>query len=643
MDDTQHRREAGSLLLVDDDLPTLQTMDAFLTQHGYKVRCALDGRTALMFSREDPPELILLDVRLPDMDGLDVCRRLKEDRTTSGVPVIFLSGLDEPADKLKGFVTGGVDYITKPFQAMEMLARVETHLALSRLQKQIEAKNAQLEEEILKTRRAEESLRKAHDELEERIKERTADLALANERLRMALDSAEIGLWSVDIRSRRLWNSQSSWNLLGLERGVDLTGEVFFGLIHPEDRERVRQTMEGIIHSGEAAAVEFRIVHRDGNIRWIISRAHARVNIPGEPDCLMGVSIDITKRKLVEEQLRTRLQEIESLKERLEKENVYLQEEVKLLIEQTDIVDQSAGMKKVLGQAAQVARTESTVLLLGETGTGKELMARAIHRMSSRKDRSLVTINCASLPPTLIEGELFGREKGAYTGALTKVIGRFEIADGATLFLDEIGEIPLELQSKLLRVLETGQFERLGSTKSLHTDVRIIAATNRDLSREVASGKFRRDLFYRLNIFPIVIPPLRDRPEDIPPLVWAFVKEFQKRMGKEIESISRKSMEGLQAYSWPGNVRELRNVVERAMIVNTGKTLVIPLSEGLPSEVEATDNLEDTERKLILSVLQKTGWRVGGPAGAAKILGLKRSTLYSKMKKLGIKINRPTA
>ena len=289
-----------------------------------------------------------------------------------------------------------------------------------------------------------------------------------------------------------------------------------------------------------------------------------------------------------------------------------------------------------------MARTESTVLLLGETGTGKELMARAIHRMSGRKDRSLVTINCASLPPTLIEGELFGREKGAYTGALTKVIGRFEIADGATLFLDEIGEIPFELQSKLLRVLEAGQFERLGSTKSLHTDVRIIAATNRDLSGEVASGKFRRDLFYRLNVFPIVIPPLRDRPEDIPPLVWAFVKEFQKRMGKEIETISSKSMEALQAYSWPGNVRELRNMVERAMIVGTGKTLVIPVPEVLPSEIQATDNLEDTERKLILKVLKKTGWRVAGPGGAAKILGLKRSTLYSKMKKLGIKRKRPT-
>jgi transcriptional regulator with GAF, ATPase, and Fis domain len=256
--------------------------------------------------------------------------------------------------------------------------------------------------------------------------------------------------------------------------------------------------------------------------------------------------------------------------------------------------------------------------------------------MSGRKDRPLVTVNCASLPPTLIESELFGREKGAYTGALTKLIGRFEVADGSTLFLDEIGEFPLELQSKLLRVLETGDFERLGSTKNVHTNVRIIAATNRDLSREVAEGKFRSDLFYRLNVFPILIPPLRDHPEDIPLMVWAFVKEFQKRMGKEIVSIPKKSMEALQSYSWPGNVRELRNVIEHAMIVSSDKTLVVQAPKASASETAVGRNLEEMERRHIVSVLAKNGWRVGGKGGAAEILGLKRSTLYSKMKKLGI-------
>jgi formate hydrogenlyase transcriptional activator len=338
-----------------------------------------------------------------------------------------------------------------------------------------------------------------------------------------------------------------------------------------------------------------------------------------------------------EEQLKQNLKEIEGLKQRLAMENIYLQEEIKQLVEYPGIVGQNAAMKKVLTQAEQVARTESTVLLLGETGTGKELLARAIHNLSSRKGKPLVTVNCASLPPTLIESELFGRERGAYTGALTRMAGRFELADGSTLFLDEIGEFPLELQSKLLRFLEEGSFERLGSTKPQHVDVRIIAATNRDIEQEVEEGKFRRDLFYRLNVFPIVIPPLRERPEDIPLLVRAVVKEFQKKMGKEIESIPKKTMDALQTYSWPGNVRELRNLIEHAMILSRGKTLDVQVPKRASSETYAADKLEDMERLHVLAVLEKTGWRLSGRGGAAEILGLKRTTLQAKMKKLGIK------
>jgi transcriptional regulator with GAF, ATPase, and Fis domain len=284
-----------------------------------------------------------------------------------------------------------------------------------------------------------------------------------------------------------------------------------------------------------------------------------------------------------------------------------------------------------------VAQTDATVLIEGETGTGKELIARTVHRLSARKDRPLVVVNCAALPPTLIESELFGREKGAYTGALTRMTGRFEMADGATLFLDEIGELPLDVQAKLLRVLEQGRFERLGSTRPLQVNVRIIAASNRDLFRTVAEGKFRKDLYYRLNVFPISVPPLRERPEDIPLLVWAFVGQYAKKMGKRIEHIPRKSMEDLQHYAWPGNARELRNVVEHAMIVSNGKTLQVGLPQQASPEIPANLSLEDAERRHILGALHKSDWRISGKGGAAEILGLKRTTMQSKMKKLGIR------
>jgi PAS domain S-box-containing protein len=342
------------------------------------------------------------------------------------------------------------------------------------------------------------------------------------------------------------------------------------------------------------------------------------------------------ERKRMDTQLRDHLREIEKLKQRLEQENIYLKQEVKLLLEHTEIVGQSLVMKRILNLSEQVAQTDSTVLILGETGTGKGLLARAIHGMSSRKDRPLVTINCAALPPALIESELFGREKGAYTGALTKMAGRFEVADGSTIFLDEIGELPLDVQSKLLQVLEQGKFERLGSTQSRRVNVRIIAATNRDLAQDVKEGKFRKDLYYRLNIFPILIPPLRERTEDIPLMVWAFVKEFQKKMGKKVESIPKKTMEAMQCYHWPGNVRELRNIIEHAMILNKGKNMVISMP-GLSSfETQAVSRLDDVERRHIMKMLKRTGWRIAGKGGAAEALGMRRTTLNAKMKKLGI-------
>ena len=301
-----------------------------------------------------------------------------------------------------------------------------------------------------------------------------------------------------------------------------------------------------------------------------------------------------------------------------------------------DIIGDSAALRATLTRARQVAPTDSTVLITGETGTGKELLARAIHRDSKRCRKAMVKVNCAALPSSLVEAELFGREKGAYTGAMTRELGRFEIADGSTIFLDEIGELPLELQAKLLRVLQDGEFERLGSAKTLKVDVRVIAATNRDLVKAVEGGKFREDLFYRLSVFPIEVPSLRERRDDIPKLVWGFIQEFSRSMGKTIDTVPEETMDQLTSHDWPGNVREVRNIIERAMIVSEGPVLDVELPTRDRAPRRVSKRLQDVEREHIEAVARSTGWRIRGHRGAAEILGLKPTTLESRMKRLGI-------
>ncbi len=298
---------------------------------------------------------------------------------------------------------------------------------------------------------------------------------------------------------------------------------------------------------------------------------------------------------------------------------------------------ESPAMSEVVALANQVAVTDATVLILGETGTGKELLATYIHEESARRARQLVRVNCAAMPETLLESELFGREKGAFTGALARQIGRFELADNSTLFLDEIGDLPLDVQVKLLRVLQERQIERLGSSKPINVDLRIVAATNRDLEKCVAQGTFREDLYYRLNVFPIRVPPLRERTDDLALLVWSFVDEFSKAFGKHVESISKENMLALQRYAWPGNVRELRNVVERAVIVATSPVLSIDLPKSSVSAQPSSIALVDMEREHIRSVLSRVNWRIRGKAGAAELLGMKASTLESRMAKLGLR------
>jgi formate hydrogenlyase transcriptional activator len=334
--------------------------------------------------------------------------------------------------------------------------------------------------------------------------------------------------------------------------------------------------------------------------------------------------------------------QIAEFKDKLEQEKLYLKDEVRSELNFDRIVGTSAALRRALQQVETVAPTESTVLVYGETGTGKELIARAIHDHSPRRGRALVKLNCAAIPTGLLESELFGHEKGAFTGATGQRIGRFELANGGTIFLDEIGEVPLELQPKLLRVLQEREFERLGSVRTLRTDARLIVATNRDLAAMVEEGKFRVDLFYRLNVFPLNVPSLRERPEDIPLLVRHFAQEFSRRMNKPIETIPSKTLQGLTRYHWPGNIRELQNVIERAVILSFGPVLNVPLPElkqaGVNGQATSTrqDTLEEAQRKHILKVLEDTGWVLGGSKGAATRLGLNRSTLQFRMRKMGI-------
>lgn len=341
-------------------------------------------------------------------------------------------------------------------------------------------------------------------------------------------------------------------------------------------------------------------------------------------------------RKWADEELQKAVGQIRELKDRLQRENVYLQEEIRLDHSDAEVIGSSAVIRTVLKKAEQVAPTDSAVLILGETGTGKELVARTIHELSHRRGHAMVKVNCAALPATLIESELFGREKGAYTGALAREIGRFELADKSTLFLDEIGELPLELQPKLLRVLQEGAFERLGSSKTVHVDVRVIAATNRNLVTMMKEGKFRQDLFYRLSVFPISIPPLREHPDDIPALTWHILNDVGKRMGRKIRGVHPSTIDSFQEYSWPGNVRELRNVIERNLIVSREPIFRAEIMDAETISYPKLGRLAEMELDHMRNVLQATRWRVRGQGGAAEILGLKPTTLEARMKKMGL-------
>jgi formate hydrogenlyase transcriptional activator len=472
-------------------------------------------------------------------------------------------------------------------------------------------------------------------------------LRMSEARFQSGAELAGLAFYEVDFSKGTAYVDDRFCKLCGLTPdGAQGLQAVQFWIehLHPEDYPRVMDQREQL-HSGKltSLSIQYRLLHPIHGQKWIDHLACAATrDAAGRAIRTFGVLGDITERMQAEEKLRQSYAEIEQLKDRLQAEGEYLKAEMKLTEAHGKIIGRSAGIRKTLLLAEKVARSDTSVLVYGETGTGKELIAQSIHQLSPRRDKVLVKVNCGALPAGLVESELFGREKGAFTGAMTRQIGRFEIADGSTLFLDEIGELPYELQSKLLRVLESGEFERLGNPKTIKVNVRVIAATNRDLSAAAQHGSFRKDLYYRLNVFPIGVPPLRERAEDIPLLVWSFLEEFSSRMGKKITRVQRKTMDALQLHTWPGNVRELRNVIERAVIITTGDTLRIKMFDEAAPAASPEQTLAEVEREHILRVLERTGGRVKGPKGAAVQLGIKPTTLDSRMKKLGILTRRQT-
>jgi PAS domain S-box-containing protein len=453
------------------------------------------------------------------------------------------------------------------------------------------------------------------------------------------------GSWAWNVSSGNLFWSHEHFRIFDLEpEKVKPSYELFLEMVHPEDRPSVKQGFEAAVHKKSDFEDSYRIVLPDGSIKDIHSLAHPVFNNSGELIEYVGTVIDMTERHQTRAALEQAFEEIKILKDRLYHENVALREEIDRTWMFEEIVGSSAAIRAVLSRVAKVAPQDSTVLIAGETGTGKELIARAIHKRSKRATRPFVAFNCAGIPSSLIASELFGHEKGAFTGAQQRRLGRFELAEGGTIFLDEIGELPAETQIALLRVIQEREFERVGGSHPIATNVRVIAASNRDLQDAIAAGTFRLDLFHRLNVFPIEVPPLRERKEDIPMLLDYFIKRYAGKAGKRIQGMEKKTLELFKSYHWPGNIRELQNVIERSIIVCESE--IFSVDESWLSKVSLqphrpssnlSDRLLEQEKKIIESALTETKGRIAGPSGAAARLGIPSSTLESKIKLLRIK------
>jgi PAS domain S-box-containing protein len=475
-------------------------------------------------------------------------------------------------------------------------------------------------------------------QLEVRLRRSEADL-LDAQRL------SQTGSWRHNLRSGTVTASPETLRIRGLQSPEELsTIGALSAMIHPDDRARVMQIYEGAQAKKAACEAEYRIVLKDGTVKHVRTIANPIFGESGELVEYMATGMDVTAEWQARDKLERAFDEIKRLKDRLQDENLALREEIDQAFMFEEIVGAAPALRVVLSSAAKVAPADSTVLITGETGTGKELIARAIHKRSRRAGQAFISVNCAAIPPSLIASELFGHEKGAFTGAVQQRRGRFELAHAGTIFLDEIAEIPIETQVALLRVLQERQIERVGGSRTVPVDVRVIAATNRDLSAAISAGTFRSDLFYRLNVFPIEMPPLRKRKEDIPLLVEYFVKRFAEMLAKRIRKIDARTLQLCEAYPWPGNIRELQNIVERSVILCNGDTFSIEeewLSIQDParpdSPAKMTRILQDQEKEIIESALAESRGKVAGASGAASKLGIPPSTLDSKIKQLRIK------
>ncbi|MBF0264560.1 MAG: sigma 54-interacting transcriptional regulator [Gammaproteobacteria bacterium] len=610
------------ILLVDDNPDNLQVLYQTLSSLKFKILIAKSGQDAIEIAQQTHPALILLDIMMPGVNGFEVIKQLKANPVTENSAVIFLSALDDLKHKVEGFKLGAVDYISKPFQGPEVLARVRTHMKIIGLERELSQKNEQLETD--------------NSNIMQMMRE---------------------GLICLNQHAQICYANPAAIELLGWEE-QRLIKSNFHETIQFQDANKqripvqeshiIRALREGESYSSDR---EF-FCHASGNIFAVeysispltdLSAHDQSANTKGA----FIVFKDISLRKQNEQQLNKALETVSQLKEKLEEENQYLQLEIKQGQSFCGIVGESTGLKNVLQEVEQVAKTETTVLIYGESGTGKEAIARAIHELSLRKERPLIKVNCAAIPESLVESELFGHVKGAFTGAVSDRKGHFELADGGTIFLDEIGELSLDVQTKLLRVLQEQEILPVGSSVVKKVDVRFIAATHRDLKSMIDDNLFRLDLYYRLSVFPIHVPPLRERKGDIDLLAINFLQQLSKKLNKPLVSISEDSLTLLNKYHWPGNIRELQNILERSAILSPGEVIEIDCNMFNDSELSAQNNTEadeqqeivslaENEKKYIIKILNRLDWVIGGKQGAAELLDLPVSTLRSRMKKLGI-------